>query len=226
MFYTIPTFQNPSGLTLAAERREAIAQMAEKYGFLVVEDDPYRDLRYEGNPLPTIKSFDRSGHVAYMGSFSKIISPGLRVGYLVAQEDILRKCAIGKQSTDLHTPNLTQAIVDQYLRRGILAPHIQAILPGYRDKMNRMLEALSAFPTEFSHTHPEGGLFIFVVMRSGLDAVSLLKDAIERNVAYVPGTYFFPGGGHNNSLRLNFSNSTPQQINEGMEQLRILFTRH
>ena len=226
MLYTIPTFQNPSGITLGARRRETIAQLAEKYSFLVVEDDPYRDLRYEGEHLPTIKSFDRSGHVAYMGSFSKTISPGLRVGYLVAQEDILRKCAIGKQSADLHTPSLTQAIVDQYLRRGILAPHIQAILPGYRAKMNQMLDALSAFPSGFRYTHPEGGLFIFVTMPEGLNAVSLLKEAVERNVAFVPGTYFFPEGGHENTLRLNFSNSTPLQISEGMEQLRILVARH
>jgi len=226
MLYTIPTFQNPSGLTLGAQRRQAIARLAEKHGFLVVEDDPYRDLRYEGRRLPTIKSFDRSGHVAYMGSFSKIISPGLRVGYLAAQEDILRKCTIGKQSADLHTPNLTQAIVDQYLRREILTPHIQAILPGYREKMNRMLEMLSTFPSGFHCTHPEGGLFIFVTMPEGFDAVSMLKEAIERNVAYVPGTYFFPDGGHENTLRLNFSNSTPLQISEGMEQLRILFARH
>ena len=225
MLYTIPTFQNPSGLTMEARRREAIAQLAEKHGFLVVEDDPYRDLRYEGDPLPPIKSFDRSGHVAYMGSFSKIISPGLRVGYLAAQEDILRKCVIGKQSADLHTPALTQAIVDQYLRRGILAPHIQAILPGYREKMNRMLEALSAFPSGFCHTYPEGGLFIFVTMPAEFDAVALLKDAVERGVAYVPGSYFFPDGGHFNTLRLNFSNSTPRQISEGMEKLRTLFAR-
>ncbi|MCL1854723.1 MAG: PLP-dependent aminotransferase family protein [Clostridia bacterium] len=226
MLYTIPTFQNPSGLTLEAGRREAVAQLAEKYGFLVVEDDPYKDLRYTGSPLLPIKSFDRSGHVAYMGSFSKTISPGLRVGYLVAQEDILRKCAIGKQSADLHTPALTQAIVDQYLRRGILAPHIQAILPGYREKMNRMLEALSAFPPGFRYTCPEGGLFIFVTLPENLDAALLLKGALEKNVAYVPGTHFFPNGGHENTLRLNFSNSTTQQIGDGMAILRELFTRY
>lgn len=223
LFYVIPSFQNPSGRTLAAGRRKPIAQMAAKYGFLVLEDDPYRDLRYTGEHLPTIKSFDTTGHVAYMGSFSKIISPGLRVGYVVAQKDILRKCTIGKQGTDLHTPNLNQAIVDQFLRRGLLGPHIQSILPAYREKMNLMLQELEAFPRGTSFTRPEGGLFIWVEMPEGFNATRLFDRAVEANVAYVPGTHFYPCGGHHHTLRLNFSNSTPEQIREGMGRLRRLF---
>lgn len=223
LFYVIPSFQNPSGRTLAAGRRKPIAQMAAKYGFLVLEDDPYRDLRYTGEHLPTIKSFDTTGHVAYMGSFSKIISPGLRVGYVVAQKDILRKCTIGKQGTDLHTPNLNQAIVDQFLRRGLLGPHIQSILPAYREKMNLMLQELEAFPRGTSFTRPEGGLFIWVEMPEGFNATRLFDRAVEANVAYVPGTHFYPCGGHHHTLRLNFSNSTPEQIREGMGRLKMLF---
>ena len=223
LFYVIPSFQNPSGRTLAAGRRKPIAQMAAKYGFLVLEDDPYRDLRYTGEHLPTIKSFDTTGHVAYMGSFSKIISPGLRVGYVVAQKDILRKCTIGKQGTDLHTPNLNQAIVDQFLRRGLLGPHIQSILPAYREKMNLMLQELEAFPRGTSFTRPEGGLFIWVEMPEGFNATRLFDRAVEANVAYVPGTHFYPCGGHHHTLRLNFSNSTPEQIREGMGRLKRLF---
>lgn len=223
LLYTIPTFQNPSGRTLSAERREPIARMAAKYGFLVIEDDPYRDLRYEGTPLPPIKAYDLTGHVAYMGSFSKLISPGLRVGYLVAQEDILRKCTIGKQSTDLHTPGLTQAIVDAYLRRGMLEPHIQSILPSYHKKMTMMLDELAKFPKGTAYTRPEGGLFIFVTMPDGFDCEAIFKEAVERGVAYVPGTHFYPDGGHKNTLRLNFSNSTPEQIQQGMDILRKLF---
>ena len=223
LFYVIPTFQNPSGRTLAAKRREPIARLAEKYGFLVIEDDPYRDLRYEGEALPPIKAYDRSGHVAYMGSFSKLISPGLRVGYLLAQEDILRKCTIGKQSTDLHTPNLTQAMVDAYLRDDLLRPHIQAILPAYREKMTLMLKELETFSAGISYTRPEGGLFIFVTMPQGFNATEVFKEAVERGVAYVPGTHFYPEGGHHNTLRLNFSNSTLPQITEGMGILRKLF---
>jgi 2-aminoadipate transaminase len=223
LLYIIPTFQNPTGRTLAAERRKPIAEMAEKYGFLVVEDDPYRDLRYEGTPLPSIKEYDRSDHVVYMGSFSKIISPGLRVGYMVANEDVIAKCAIGKQGSDLHTANLTQALVDAYLRKGLLAPHIAEILPGYRDKLNAMLSELASFPAGVTYTRPEGGLFLFVTMPEGFDAGATFKEAVERGVAYVPGTSFYPEGGHENTLRLNFSNSTLTQIHDGMDILRELF---
>ena len=226
LFYVIPSFQNPSGRTLAADRRQPIAEMAAKYGFLVLEDDPYRDLRYVGEHLPTIKSYDKTGHVAYMGSFSKIISPGMRVGYLVAQKDVLRKCTIGKQGTDLHTPNLNQAIVDQFLRRGLLAPHIESIIPAYRDKLNLMLSELDKFPEGTKYIVPEGGLFIWVEMPEAFNATELFSEAVEAGVAYVPGTHFYPYGGHHNTLRLNFSNSTPDQIREGMAKLRKLFEAH
>ena len=223
LFYVIPSFQNPSGRTLAADRRKPIAELAAKYGFLVLEDDPYRDLRYTGEHLPTIKSYDQTGHVAYMGSFSKIISPGLRVGYLVAEKDILRKCTIGKQGTDLHTPNLNQAIVDQFLRRDMLDKHIASIIPAYREKMELMLKELESFPEGTRYTVPEGGLFIWVEMPESFNATEVFQKAVEAGVAYVPGTHFYPYGGHHNTFRLNFSNSTPDQIREGMAKLRKLF---
>ena len=223
LLYIIPTFQNPTGRTLAAERREPIARMAEKYGFLVVEDDPYRDLRYTGTPLPPIKEYDRSEHVIYMGSFSKIISPGLRVGYMIANEDIISKCAIAKQGSDLHTSNLSQAVVDQFLRRGLLAPHIEAIIPAYRDKLNAMLAELATFPQGTQYSTPEGGLFLFVTMPEGFNASDVFTLAVEHGVAFVPGTSFYPDGGHHNTLRLNFSNSTLPQIHDGMAILRELF---
>ena len=223
MLYIIPTFQNPTGRTLAAERRQPIAEMAAKYGFLVIEDDPYRELRYAGAPLPPIKSYDTTGHVCYMGSFSKLISPGLRVGYMAAHEDIVAKCAIGKQGSDLHTAGLTQAIVDQFLRRGLLGPHIEEIIPAYRDKLNAMLEELERFPAGTKYTRPEGGLFLFVTLPEGFDASAVFPQAVERCVAYVPGTSFYPDGGHVNTLRLNFSNSTLEQIHSGMTTLRELF---
>ena len=225
MIYIIPTFQNPSGKTLALNRRKPIAEMAAKYGVLVVEDDPYRDLRYSGKVLPPIKSFDTTGHVAYMGSFSKIISPGIRVGYLVAQEDILRKCTIGKQGTDLHTTNLTQAMVDVFLRSGQLKKHIEEILPSYQSKMELMLEKLSDFPAGTTYTIPEGGLFIFVSLPEKINATELFNTAVEKGVAYVPGTFFYPEGGHHNTLRLNFSNSTLPQIEKGMNILSTLLNK-
>ncbi len=224
LLYTIPTFQNPTGITLSAERRAPIAALAAKYGVVVAEDDPYRDLRYAGTPCPSIKSFDRDGWVVFLGSFSKIISPGLRVGFMAGDSRILRKCTIGKQSADVHTSNLSQAIVDQYLRRGLLPDHIASICESYRAQLNAMLDDLSTFPEGTQYTHPEGGLFIFVTLPEGIDAKELLAQAVEKHVAYVPGTHFFCDDGHENTLRLNFSNASINQIHQGMNALREIFT--
>ncbi|MGN0746438.1 MAG: PLP-dependent aminotransferase family protein [Aristaeellaceae bacterium] len=222
MLYTIPTFQNPTGKTLAADRRAPIAALAARYGMVVAEDDPYRDLRYAGTPCPSIKSFDKEGWVVFLGSFSKIISPGLRVGFMAGDPRILRKCTIGKQSSDVHTANLNQAIVDQFLRRNLLPEHIASICASYRAQLDAMLEELAAFPEGTRYTRPEGGLFIWAELPSGIDAQALLEKAVARHVAYVPGTHFFADGGHENTLRLNFSNSTIGQIRTGMAVLREL----
>lgn len=222
MLYTIPTFQNPTGKTLAADRRAPIAALAAKYGMVVAEDDPYRDLRYAGIPCPSIKSFDKEGWVVFLGSFSKIISPGLRVGFMAGDPRILRKCTIGKQSSDVHTANLNQAIVDQFLRRNLLPEHIASICQSYKAQLDAMLEELATFPEGTRYTRPEGGLFIWVELPSGIDAQALLEKAVARHVAYVPGTHFFADGGHENTLRLNFSNSTIEQIRTGMAVLREL----
>ncbi|MGN0794623.1 MAG: PLP-dependent aminotransferase family protein [Aristaeellaceae bacterium] len=220
MLYTIPTFQNPTGKTLAADRRQPIAELAAKYGMIVAEDDPYRDLRYAGTALPSIKSFDREGWVVFLGSFSKIISPGLRVGYMAGDPRILRKCTVGKQSADVHTSNLTQAIVDQFLRRNLLPDHIRSICASYKEQMDAMMEELNRFPAGTTYTRPEGGLFIWAELPEHIDALELLAKCVERKVAYVPGTHFFCDGGHQNTLRLNFSNSTVEQIHTGMTILR------
>ena len=222
MIYTIPTFQNPTGKTIGLERRKRIAELAGQYGVVVAEDDPYRDLRYRGNALPPIKSFDKDGWVVFLGSFSKVISPGLRVGYIAGDAGIIRKCTIGKQSSDVHTANLNQAIVDQYLRQNILPDHIRRISAEYAKQCDRMLSHLAEFPAEVKYTRPEGGLFIWAELPEGMDAKELLNRAIERHVAFVPGTHFYAGGGHENTFRLNFSGSTLEQIDEGMETLRKL----
>ena len=223
MLYVIPNFQNPTGGTLAAERRPLIAALAAEYHAVVAEDDPYRDLRYRGEFLPSIKSFDKEGWVVFMGSFSKIISPGLRVGYMAGDADILRKCTMGKQSADVHTSNLTQAIVDRFIREGFLPGHIARISKDYAAQMNAMTEELERFPEGVTFTRPEGGLFIWVELPEALNALELLPKAIEKHVAYVPGTHFFANGGHLNTLRLNFSNSTIEQIHTGMKALREVF---
>ena len=220
LLYVIPTFQNPTGKALPTERRKAVAELAAKYGVVVAEDDPYRDLRYQGDPLPAIKSFDQAGWVVFLGSFSKIISPGLRVGYLAGDTRIIRKCTIGKQSSDVHTANLNQAIVAEFLREGLLPGHIQAICQSYAVQLNAMLKELESFPKGTAFTRPQGGLFIWVELPQGLDATAMLNECVRRHVAYVPGTHFFAEGGHANTLRLNFSNSTVEQIQEGMGVLR------
>ncbi len=220
MLYTIPTFQNPSGRTLSVERRKKVAELANEYGMVVAEDDPYRDLRYSGTPLPSIKSFDQGGWVMFLGSFSKIISPGLRVGYIAGDSAVIRKCTVGKQSSDVHTANLTQAIVDQFIRRNLLPDHIRDICSEYGKKMKLMLDLLAGFPEGIRYTKPEGGLFIWVELPAHINAVDMLNKAIDRKVAYVPGTHFCVGGGHENTLRLNFSASTEEQINIGMNILK------
>lgn len=220
LLYTIPTFQNPTGKTLAADRRPKIAALAEKYGFVVAEDDPYRDLRYRGTPLPSIKSYDRAGLVVFMGSFSKLISPGLRVGYIAADPAILRKCVIGKQSADVHTATLNQAIVDAFIRENLLDSHVESICKSYSLQLSAMLEELNEFPEGTHYTRPEGGLFVWAELPEGINATALLMKAVERKVAYVPGTHFYAEGGHDNTIRLNFSNSPIEKIHEGMAILR------
>ena len=226
MLYIIPTFQNPTGRTLSLERRKKIAALASQYGVVVAEDDPYRDLRYTGQELPSIKSFDTEGWVAFMGSFSKVISPGLRVGFLAANPALLRKCVIGKQSSDVHTANLSQAIVDAYLRRNLLMPHVEEICKGYARQMNTMLGLLAKCGGVARYTKPEGGLFIFAELKDGMDALKLLMKCVDKGVAYVPGTHFYPGGGHENTFRLNFSMCTVEQIEKGMELMNEVFSEN
>ncbi|MCR4620664.1 MAG: PLP-dependent aminotransferase family protein [Clostridiales bacterium] len=220
LVYIIPTFQNPTGTTLPVDRRVAIADIAARYGVIVAEDDPYHDLRYEGESLPTIKSFDKEGWTVYLASFSKIISPGMRVGAMVISiPTLMRKCVIGKQSSDLHCPLLTQAIVDAYLRKGLLPEHLVRIRAGYRDQLDAMLKGFALFPEGTRYIKPEGGLFVWAKLPGNKNAVSLLEPAVESGVAYVPGTHFYAEGGHLDTLRLNFSNSPTDKISEGMEKL-------
>lgn len=218
--YIIPTFQNPTGTTLSIERRKRIAELANEYGVIVAEDDPYRDLRYMGEALPTIKSFDKDGWVVYLSSFSKLISPGMRVGAMVISiPQLMRKCVIGKQSSDLHCPLITQAIVDSYLRKGLLRPHIERITKGYRDQLNAMVKGFEAFPEGTKLNAPEGGLFVWAELPEHVNTLTLLTKAVDAGVAYVPGTHFYAQGGHLNTIRLNFSNSPVDKIYEGMEKL-------
>ncbi len=220
LMYVIPTFQNPTGITLSLERRKALAALASKYGVVIAEDDPYRDLRYSGEALPPIQSFDTEGWVVYMSSFSKYISPGLRLGAAVVTSPLLlRKMIIGKQSVDVHSPLLNQAIVDAYLRQGLMPGHLERICNDYRKQLNAMLDGFKSFPAGTWHTVPQGGLFVWAELPEGMSAVKVFDDAIGESVAFVPGIHFYADGGHENTLRLNFSMCDIPTIEEGMAWL-------
>lgn len=225
LIYLIPTFQNPTGRTLSLERRQRIAELVNEYQVPLIEDDPYCDLRYRGKALPAIKSFDEQGYVLYCNSFSKIISPGLRVAAVVCQDDVLlRKLVVGKQSTDVHSPNLNQAIIDKYLRSGLLQEHIRQICASYAKQMDAMQRMLSTFPSSVSYTKPDGGIFLWCTLPEDFNTTQLLSTATKQGVAYIPGTHFYADGqGHHNTMRLNFSNASLENIEKGMERLRALF---
>ncbi len=222
-FYTIPTFHNPTGCTMSAQKRRQIADLANRYDTFVLEDDPYGSLRYYGKALPAVASFDTQGRVVHLISFSKTVSPGLRVGAAIAKPDILRAMVVNKQGADTHTSNLSQAVVDAYIREGHYFSHIEEILPPYRIQLKTMMDAFEYFPQDAKHTSPEGGLFVWCELPQGIDAKELAFKAVQRKVAYVPGTFFYPEGGHLNTIRLNFSASEPTRIEEGMQRLGELF---
>lgn len=220
LLYTVPNFQNPTGVTLSQARRKAVAALAARYNFFIAEDDPYRGLRYEGTHLPSIFSFDTEARVVYLTSFSKLISPGLRVGAAVTRDPaLMRKLTVGKQSTDCHTANLTQAMVAEYLARDLLPGHVQKICARYREQLTHMVDGFAGFPDGVEMVRPQGGLFVWAALPDGMDALALLQQAVQRGVAYVPGTHFYANGGHLNTLRLNFSNSEIDQIDRGMRIL-------
>ena len=220
LMYVIPTFQNPTGITLSLERRKALAALAAKYGVVVAEDDPYRDLRYSGDPLPSIQSFDEEGWVVYMSSFSKYVAPGLRVGAAAVTNPLLRrKMVIGKQSADTHSPLLNQAIVDAYIRKGLMPGHLARICGDYKEQLDAMLDCFRYFPEGTTHTVPQGGLFVWAELPEGMDAMKAFNAAVEAGVAFVPGTHFYPEGGHMSTLRLNFSMCDIPTIGKGMKKL-------
>ena len=223
MLYTIPTFQNPTGISMCIDRREKIAELAVKYNMLVAEDDPYHSLRYSGENLPAIKSFDKNGKVALLGSFSKVISPGLRVGFMAGDAALIKKCTICKQSADVHTPTLNQAVVAEFLKRGLLKPNVEKACEVYKQQMDTMLEGLSQIKAVVKYTVPAGGLFIFGEIKEGENVEKYFRKAVDRGVAFVPGSPFHPEGGHENTFRLNFSNSDIDTIKKGMQILKECF---
>ncbi len=221
MFYCIPTFQNPSGYVTGVEARRRIAELAAEYNMLVIEDDPYAALRFSGEKLPTIKSFDTSDNVIVLSSFSKTISPGLRVALCFGNKDLIRKMTIAKQGSDTHSPNLNQAIVAEFINRGYMDKHIEFISGVYAKSAGCMIDAMKEHFPDFVEFHPPvGGLFIWCTLPEGWDAQELFKRAVERKVAFVPGSPFFTNeGAGKNTFRLNFSAEPEERIREGIAKL-------
>jgi len=218
--YSIPNFQNPTGVTLAKERRQPFYELLREFDLLLIEDDPYGLLRFEGEPVPLMKSLDTDGRVVYLGSFSKILAPGFRIGWLAAPDEIVNRVAIAKQAQDLCSNTFAQYCVYEAIHHDILFPHVTVIQDLYRRKRDRMLAAMERhFPKQVTWTRPQGGMFIWVTLPESLSSLDMLSRAIEHNVAYVIGAPFFPDGGGHNTFRLNYSYSSDEQIDEGIKRL-------
>lgn len=220
LLYVIPNFQNPKGTTLSLERRKALVRLAQEHRFIILEDDPYGELRFRGVHLPSLASLDDQGVVLSLSTFSKTLAPGLRLGWVTGPRPLLKSLTIAKQATDLHTATLAQRATARLLETFDYAGHIQALMPIYAERANAMLAALEAhMPKGTKWTRPDGGMFLWVELPQGLDAATLLPRAVEQKVAFVPGAPFFANDQKPQFMRLNYSNRPPDLINEGMKRL-------
>lgn len=220
MIYTIPDFQNPSGKTMSIERRKKVAKLAKQYSIPVLEDGPYSELAFEGSVNPSIKSFDEDGYVIYLGTFSKTFCPGLRIGWVCADPEILQKYIIVKQGADLQCSTISQREIALFMKEYDLNEHINNIKEIYKRRRDVMLDSIEKyFPSEVKYTRPKGGLFTWVQINENLDAAKILEEALKYKVAFVPGGSFFPNGGNLNHFRLNYSNMNEELIVEGMKRL-------
>lgn len=219
--YTIPNFQNPSGATMSLEKRKKLYALAKQYGIMILEDNPYGDLRVHGVALPTIKSMDEDGIVIYAGSFSKILSPGLRVAYCIAPKAVTAKMTVGKQASDVHTACLNQMIVDEWFKQYDVDAHIKHIQDIYRNKLNLMCDCIDEHLGDFvEYVKPEGGLFVWCKLPDYVDMLEFVKKAVEKNVAVVPGNAFLMDDTQSSHyIRLNFSTPTDDGIINGVKAL-------
>ena len=217
--YMIPDFQNPSGESLTLEERKMLVELAARHDFLIVEDSPYRELRYEGEHVPTMYSLD-PGRVIHLGSFSKIFAPGFRLGWALADPEILDKIYVCKQSLDLCPPVFDQYVAAEFLRSGCLDANLKKSIALYKGKRDLLLALLEKhMPEGVTWTHPEGGLFLFLTLPEGFDAVKFYDKALDAGVAYVAGEFFHPDGSGKNTMRMNFSFMSPERITEGVRLL-------
>ncbi len=217
--YTIPTFQNPAGYTMTRDRRKHLLELAQKYNIPVIEDNPYGDLRYSGKKLPTLKSLDTNDMVTYLGTFSKIMAPGLRTGFTVSQPEVLAEFNKLKQSLDLATDSLSQYIAYEYIRKGIIYKQIPKTIELYKRKRDIMLEALDDEMSDATWSRPDGGMFLWVKLSKDMDALKMLKRAINNKIAYVTGSAFYHNNPEMNTMRLNFTYSSDEDLKEGVKRL-------
>jgi 2-aminoadipate transaminase len=222
LLYALPNFHNPTGRTMSVERRIALVETCARRGLPLIEDDPYGSLSYRGEPLPKMLTMNPSG-VIYMGSFSKVLTPGIRLGYVVGPTPLIRKLEQAKQAADLHTSQLTQMVVYEAIKDGFLAKHIPSIRTLYANQCQVMLDALAEFlPEGVKWNKPEGGMFIWVTLPKHIDCMQLLEEAIAQKVAFVPGAPFYANEPEKNTLRLSFVTVPPEKIREGVSTLAKL----
>lgn len=218
--YTVPTFQNPSGETMSLHHRKELLKIASEYDFLIVEDDPYGELYFEGKPIPPIKAFDTKGRVIYTSTFSKILAPGFRLGWVIASKEILEKLILGKQATDLCTNVFSQYVAYEYVHGGYLDKQVEEIRHLYKKKRDIMLSSIKKyFPKGIQWTVPRGGMFVWITLPRKIDTRIMFQKALAQKVAYVVGDAFYPDGMNYSSMRLNFSYSDNKNIEEGIKRL-------
>ncbi|MBC8333932.1 MAG: PLP-dependent aminotransferase family protein [Anaerolineales bacterium] len=228
--YVLPNFQNPSGVTLSLKRRKELVALADRYRTPIIEDDPYGQIRFEGEHIPPVAVVDSEyrgqnggsydGNVIYLSTFSKLLAPGLRIAWAIGAESVMRRLVQAKQGADLHTSSFNQIAVYEVSQNDFLDKHVAVIRATYKERRDAMLEAMDElFPVEVKWTHPEGGMFLFVTLPEGMDAMKLFDKAVEKKVAYVPGSVFHPLGGGENTMRMNFSFPDPDTIREGIARL-------
>lgn len=224
--YVIPDFQNPSGRTWSLERRKGVMELAQRFEIPVIEDSPYAEVRFEGQPVPPLKSLEGNEWVVFLGTFSKVFCPGLRLGWLSAAPEIFQKYVLVKQASDLHTSTLGQMQLAAYLEAYGLDRNIQGVIDLYRERRDIMLRMMKEeFPGGITWTTPQGGMFLWVTLPEQLDAKVLLEQCLKEDVAFVPGSPFFPNGGHENTLRMNYSTSSPERIEEGVKRMAMVLRK-
>ena len=227
LIYVIPTFQNPTGRTWSLERRRKLAELSARYGVAVVEDNPYGELRFEGEHLPSVKSFDTAGNVLCTGSFSKIFCPGFRIGWIAGDKDIIRRYVLVKQGTDLQCNTFAQMVLAEYLKRYDIDRHIEKIVEVYKRRRDVAVESMERyFPDRIEFTRPEGGLFTWIELPEGISARRILDDCLKQKIAFVPGGSFYPNVHRENTFRLNYSNMPEDRIEKGLRVLGEVVKAH